>query len=177
MKIYTRKGDDGTTSLANGQRISKTSPKLEAYGTIDELNSHVGLLISMMKAYPHPIPEEALVEIQNDLFVIGAILAGADPSQLPDITPRIAELETQIDHLTSTLPPLHSFILPAGTQAACQAHICRTVTRRAERLATEAYPHPKAPLFPYLNRLSDYFFVLARHINHLTSTPEQSWKP
>lgn len=172
MKIYTRKGDDGTTSLANGQRISKTSPQLEAYGTIDELNSHVGLLISMMKE-----PPLFLNSVQNDLFAIGAILAGADPSQLPDITPRIAELETQIDDITSTLPPLHSFILPAGTQAACQAHICRTVTRRAERLATKAYPHPKAPLLPYLNRLSDYFFVLARHINHLTSTPEQSWKP
>lgn len=191
MKIYTRTGDAGMTSLVGGSRISKTAPRLEAYGTIDELNSHLGFLVSLLPPSSNDAP--FLQSIQSRLFDLGAYLAtppktdptensgtdvGHQPSLPVGITDtEIATLETEIDRLTPQLPPLNSFILPAGCKSACQAHICRTICRRAERhtLAITPLPHPLA--IAYLNRLSDYLFTLARYLNHLTSTPEIPWLP
>lgn len=186
MKIYTRTGDAGQTSLVGGKRVSKASDRLEAYGTVDELNSHLGLLA----ATPGIDPRSAtfIHHIQNRLFNLGAYLATdtetttASPLTLPSPkgidAPEIKAIEDEIDHLESTLPPLNSFILPGGCQAACQANIARTVCRRAERrvihLTHSAPVHPHA--ISYLNRLSDYLFNLGRHLNHLTSTPEHHWQ-
>ena len=183
MKIYTKTGDDGTTSLANGKRVSKTNPRLEAYGTADELNSHIGLLRSMI-ASPDEAQLQTLTSIQSDLFTIGALLAGAPADKLPDLTPHLALLEEQIDEISLVLPPLKSFILPAGCQAACQAHVCRTITRRLERMVLavnmaedcsskendDTKPEQtEHSIMQYINRLSDYFFVLARYLNQQNS--------
>lgn len=182
MKIYTRTGDAGQTSLVGGKRVSKASERLEAYGTVDELNSHLGLLAATDGIYPASV--SFLQSIQNRLFNLGAYLAtdnSTDPTLLPaGITPgEIDRLEKEIDSLEATLPPLNSFILPGGCPAACQANIARTVCRRAERrviaLGKAATVHPLA--ISYLNRLSDYLFNLGRHLNNLTATPEQPWKP
>lgn len=186
MKIYTRTGDAGQTSLVGGKRVSKASDRLEAYGTVDELNSHLGLLAAT--AGIDPRSATFIHHIQNHLFNLGAYLAtdtettAASPLTLPSPkgigAPEIKAIEEEIDHLESTLPPLNSFILPGGCQAACQANIARTVCRRAERrvilLANSAPVHPHA--ISYLNRLSDYLFNLGRHLNHLTSTPEHPWQ-
>lgn len=182
MKIYTRTGDAGQTSLVGGKRVSKASDRLEAYGTVDELNSHLGLLAAMAGADEASV--RFLQSVQNRLFNLGAYLATdntADPGLLPKgITQEeIDSIEKEIDRLESTLPQLRSFILPGGCQAACQANVARTVCRRAERrvihLGQTAPVHPLA--IGYLNRLSDYLFNLGRHLNNLSSTPEQPWCP
>lgn len=184
--LYTKTGDKGMTSLANCQRVSKCDPRLEAYGTIDELNSHIGLLISLIADFQQPI----LSSIQSDLFVIGSILAGAEKMSVNDCKLRAEDIEKEIDNLTEQVPQLKSFVLPAGTQPSCQAHICRTVCRRAERLiwALISASHSESKsdsedsrqhildLAPYINRLSDYFFVLARFLNVKTGATEVLWK-
>lgn len=184
--LYTKTGDKGMTSLANCQRVSKCDPRLEAYGTIDELNSHIGLLISLIADFQQPI----LSSIQSDLFVIGSILAGAEKMSVNDCKLRAEDIEKEIDNLTEQVPQLKSFVLPAGTQPSCQAHICRTVCRRAERLiwALISASHSESEsdnkdsrqhildLTPYINRLSDYFFVLARFLNVKTGATEVLWK-
>lgn len=182
MKIYTRTGDAGTTSLVGGKRVSKDSARLEAYGTVDELNSHLGLLISL-PATDTP-SATFLTQIQNRLFDLGAYLA-TDNADNPDLTPRgitqdqIRAIETEIDRLTPDLPPLNSFIIPGGTTAAAQANIARTVCRRAERrLITLSHTTPVSPLATsYLNRLSDYLFTLGRHLNAIAGQPEKPWQP
>lgn len=183
--IYTKTGDTGTTSLANGTRISKTDIRLEAYGTVDELNSHIGLLIHELQTIETAklnVTETSrlfLQTVQADLFVLGSMLAGAEKMSMQNCKIQLADIEQEIDLLTSLIPPLHSFILPAGNHAACQGHICRTVCRRAERLtwivieSIENCQH-KA-IAQYLNRLSDYFFVLSRFINTTTNTTEKCW--
>lgn len=182
MKIYTRTGDAGQTSLVGGKRVSKSSVRLDSYGTVDELNSQLGMLACIVT----PIDADSadfVRKIQNRLFNLGAYLAtdNTDISVAPaGITEsEIEGIEREIDRIEATLPPLTSFILPGGCQAACQANIARTVCRRAERrviaLSQTAPVNPLA--IGYLNRLSDYLFDLGRHLNHLTSTPEESWRP
>lgn len=180
MPIYTKTGDKGQTSLANGSRVSKNSPVVEAYGTIDELNSHIGLLISHLNQPITDLGNHAqefivtLRRIQHDLFCIGAILAGGDLH-----TPSHDYLEAAIDDITHTW---QGFIQPGGTIAAAQSHVCRTVCRRAERLlvalddGVPAIPHSTQPSQIYLNRLSDYLYALALEINRLSGQKETLWE-
>lgn len=178
-KIYTRGGDAGTTSLIGGDRVKKCSLRLEAYGTIDELNSHIGLLATMLPLLEIDFPA---ADLQSRLFDIGTHLAM--PCKDGDIAPctlteeHVMRLESMIDVLDQQLPRLASFVLPGGCMAAAQCHVCRTVCRRAERqiiaLAEEA---PLSPLIlSFINRLSDLLFVLARFANKRSDTEEIYWK-
>ncbi|MFA6702224.1 MAG: cob(I)yrinic acid a,c-diamide adenosyltransferase [Dysgonamonadaceae bacterium] len=164
--IYTKGGDKGTTSLVGGTRVPKTHIRLESYGTIDELNSHIGWLIC---AIEEPESVDILSFIQNRLFDIGSNLATETESMPPREKPLVTEesiqmIEHEIDRLDAELPPLKRFILPGGSEVGARAHICRTICRRAERnvyRVADEYPVDQSVL-SYLNRLSDYFFVLAR---------------
>lgn len=180
--LYTRTGDRGTTALVGGQRVAKNSPRVCAYGTVDELNSHIGLVHAHCGFLDDFVPA-MLVKISSTLFDLGSHLAtDVDPSAnvpSPLADDAIADLEHAIDTLDSMTPPLKLFVLPGGTVAACHAHVARTVCRRAEReiltlTSTGAFVHPDA--ITYVNRLSDYLFALARYINHATGTPELTWR-
>lgn len=179
MKIYTRTGDKGLTSLVGGKRVPKTSSRLEAYGTVDELNSHIGLLL----AYDG-IPAEAravLTKVQHKLFNLGSQLATEpeSPYQPKGIANEdVAELEQAIDIADAQLPRHDRFILPGGTIPSAQAHVCRTVARRAERriLKMEQDGNAVSPeAMAYINRLSDYLFILARQINIFAHSSEIFW--
>ncbi len=184
-KVYTRTGDKGMTDLVGGVRISKTDPRLEAYGTTDELSSHLGLLAAMMANDEHPLEEERqmLVRCQNNLFIIGSYLA-IDQSQtplydfarLPDGETTL--LEERIDQLMAMLPEKQGFVLPGGTASAAQCHVCRTVCRRAERRILELAQHAHVDDYipQYVNRLSDYLFVLAKIINFNAGQSENLWQ-
>ena len=179
-KIYTRTGDNGTTSLVGGKRVSKTDPRLDAYGTIDELNSFIGLMQSVMDNKAESA--ENIQWIQQKLFNIGGCLATDTTSfELPDsckvLSSDVERIEKMIDTLQEGLPEQRSFIMPGGTQAASYAHVARTVCRRAERLILSLPDDAKVPseLVQYINRLSDYLFVLARRINFFAGTPEKIW--
>ena len=178
-KVYTRTGDQGETSLVGGVRIKKSHIRLEAYGTVDELSAHLGMLASMIENDEH----DFIIRIQNNLFNVCTHLA-TDQSQTP-LYPsahlaegEIASLEARIDNLMKQLPERQGFVLPGGVPAACQAHICRTVCRRAERriaaLAEEAQIAPE--MQQYINRLSDYLFVLAKIINFNQGKSEIVWQ-
>jgi len=178
MKIYTRTGDKGKTSLIGGKRVSKTHQRLEAYGTIDELNAHIGLLLAQLPA--DESERATLLQVQNILFVVGAQLATP-----PEVTGTLAvsaemlsTLEEAIDRIEAALPSLKAFVLPGGTQAASQCHVCRTVCRRAERrvLALASRATIPSELTSYLNRLSDYLFVLSRKINNEQGMQEIFWQ-
>lgn len=177
--IYTRGGDKGRTSLADGSRIAKDDIRLESYGTIDELSAHLGLLATQV-ATPHD--QAFLQAIQNVLFCVGACLSTPSDKPAPAgcaVAPeQVAQLEAEIDAIDATLPPLHAFVLSGGSPSAAEAHVSRTVCRRAERaIVTLDRQQPVAPdLLRYVNRLSDYLFVLARQENHRTSTPEIFWQ-
>jgi cob(I)alamin adenosyltransferase len=167
-KIYTRGGDTGQTSLVSGDRVSKSAPRVAAYGTVDETNATIGLA----RLHTAGEADAALSRIQNDLFDLGADLAtpGDDFGQsgnLRIIEAQVVWLEQQIDALNDQLAPLTSFILPGGTAAAAALHLSRTVARRAERdMVALAHTEPVNPAaIRYINRLSDYLFVLARHLN------------
>ena len=168
MKIYTKTGDKGQTSLATGQRVSKTDKRIEAYGTADERNSFVGLLRVQL-------PEnEELSWIQNRLFDLGACLAGATLRIEDD---DIAQIERWIDRMQDQVPPLKAFVLPAGNEATCRAHVCRTVARRLERAMLACDNHDKwQKELMFVNRLSDYFFVLARYASFCANVSEEVWK-
>ena len=179
-KVYTRTGDKGMTSLVGGVRIKKSDIRLEAYGTVDELSANLGMLVSMMKEDEE---RSLLIRVQNNLFNVCTHLA-TDQSQTP-LYPsahladgEIEVLEGRIDKLMKELPERQGFILPGGVPAACQAHICRTVCRRAERriaaLAEVAQIGPE--MQQYVNRLSDYLFVLAKIINFNEGKSEIIWK-
>lgn len=180
MKIYTKTGDKGTTGLIGGTRVPKDHIRIEAYGSVDELNAHIGMLRDMASALNI---EEQLIRIQEALFVIGSHLAN-DPEkskmELPAFTQEeIDFLESEIDSLDANLPPMRNFVLPGGHVVVSQCHISRCVCRRAER-ATISLDHlaPVAELIlTYLNRLSDYLFVLSRHISHTLQAQEIPWKP
>lgn len=181
MKIYTRTGDKGETGLLGGSRVAKDDPRIEAYGTVDELNSHVGMLRDLAQA-DHTEP---LITIQNTLFTIGSHLASSSAEErirfkVPAISDTdIATLERAMDVMDLGLEPMRSFILPGGHPASSQAHICRTVCRRAERRVVELAGHAEvdAVLVRYLNRLSDYFFVLARDLAKRHGVADTPWRP
>ena len=177
--LYTLTGDKGTTSLVGGLRISKNDPRLEAYGTIDELNAHIGLLRQMGN---DPDDDALLLFIQNKLFVVGSYLATDTSFTQLRAASRlhpadIERIETRIDTLDATVPPLHAFLLPGGTAAAAQAHVCRTVCRRAERRICQVAQEVLVDenILKFVNRLSDYFFVLARFNNYVKKQDEIFW--
>lgn len=165
--IYTKTGDAGTTSLVGGTRVLKCDDRVEAYGTVDELNAHVGLLAEMIKA-TDPAQYTCLKQVQDYLFIIQTLLATEETAhiqlpQLPDDA--VTDLEHRIDQLQAQLPQLRSFVIPGGNAAAAQCHVARTVCRRAERRIVQLrQQHPVAhPIECYINRLSDFLFVLSRH--------------
>jgi len=183
--IYTKTGDAGTTSLIGGTRVSKCHPRVEAYGTVDELGAQVALLAEMMECEDSPALKSPrapycaiLHEVQRQLFTIQTLLAIEPdaPKQLPfdiaaysaELTSHCAVLEHSIDELQSSLPPLRSFVIPGGNTMSAQSHVARTVCRRAERRIVELYSTDSASANPavsaYINRLSDFLFVLARHL-------------
>jgi cob(I)alamin adenosyltransferase len=174
-RIYTRLGDGGETHLGDMSRVPKTHPRIEAYGTVDELNAHMGLALTI-----EDMPDQYagwLRRIQNDLFDVGAdISAPEDPERerLRVIPEQTAWLEERCDEVNATLKPLKSFVLPGGTRAAAQLHVCRTVCRRAERLAITVGEDLNAEVVRYLNRLSDLLFILSRGAN---GGEEPLWEP
>lgn len=172
-KIVTRTGDDGSTGLADGSRVAKDGALIAAIGSIDELNSQLGLLLT--EALPQDV-HELLLRIQNDLFDLGGALSL--PGKGTVSSDKLAALDTAIEHYNAGLPPLKEFILPGGCRAAAQCHVARSVARRAERdLATLARAESvPASALPYLNRLSDLLFVLCRTLNRLAGHPEWLWK-
>ena len=175
MKIYTRTGDAGETSLFGGARVAKSDARIEAYGTIDELNSFIGVARA---SWPSSPIDAQLAAAQSDLFDIGAHLASPGTSRFPGVdTARIEELEHGIDAMEEELAPLKNFILPGGSLAASHLHVARTVCRRAERLVV-ALGDDSAPTrssIAYLNRLSDYLFVAARFANHRLGVDDVPW--
>ena len=180
MKIYTKTGDAGQTGLFGGRRVSKSDLRVDAYGSVDELNAVVGVLIAHLTK-KQKSTQQLLEKVQNNLFVIGSLLA-SDPEKpiaLTSITEvDILDLEKAIDSMEKTLPPLKNFILPGGTKTAAHAHLARTVCRRAERVvvALSLVSEVKPLLITYLNRLSDYFFVLSRYVLAEKGKKEIIWK-
>jgi cob(I)alamin adenosyltransferase len=173
-KIYTRTGDDGTTGLGDGGRVDKDSARVEAYGTVDEANSTIGVVLATANLSQDII--ECLVEVQHDLFDLGAELCIPGHRVITDAY--IDKLEAYLDGFNDTLPPLKEFVLPGGGQAAAACHLARTVTRRAERRVwTLAHEETVAPEVPrYLNRLSDLLFVLARVLARRDQGSETLWQ-
>ncbi|MBK6725881.1 MAG: cob(I)yrinic acid a,c-diamide adenosyltransferase [Xanthomonadales bacterium] len=172
-KIYTRTGDDGSTGLGDGTRVSKDSARVTAYGTVDELNSALGVVIAC--GPPAPI-EDMLTEIQHELFDLGGELCIPGSAMIHDAD--IARLEQRLDGLNADLPALKEFILPGGGMAAAQCHVARTVARRAEREVVTLSHHDavRAEAVRYLNRLSDLLFVLARVLARSAGHGETLWK-
>lgn len=178
-KVYTKTGDAGTTGLGGGQRVAKDSARITAYGTVDELNSWLGVVLTQPLVEPLPA---MLGQIQNDLFHLGSDLCILEEDKARFAVPRIedrhvAALEGWIDQLNEALPALQNFILPGGSPGAAQLHVARCVCRRAERLAvTLGRAEPIGPLVVvYLNRLSDLLFVMARHENAVRGVAEPLW--
>lgn len=169
MSIATKTGDDGKTSLYSGTRVSKTDLRIEALGSLDELNSQMGMAVSLCEKEHHEIIEY-LLGIQNVLFNVGALVAGSTVEP-----PKVENLEAHILKLEEELPPLREFILPGGHPAASAAHMARSICRRAERsIAALDQVHPK--VLPYINRLSDDLFLTARLINYKVGLHEPLWQ-
>ena len=180
MKIYTRTGDEGETSLIGGTRVPKDHYRIEAYGTLDELNSYIGLV---KDSFAHENTREVLGKVQDRLFSIGSHLA-ADPERSRMVLPQLNDsdlvlLEKEIDQMDEVLPPLKNFILPGGHPIVSYCHIARCVCRRAERATVKLDHQEKVEpiILHYLNRLSDYLFVLARFIGQELKISEINWKP
>ncbi|MGI5862395.1 MAG: cob(I)yrinic acid a,c-diamide adenosyltransferase [Myxococcales bacterium] len=180
MKIYTRGGDKGQTNLLGGKRVGKDDPRVDTYGTVDELNAVLGLARA---AGLDAALDAKVARIQHELFAIGSRLATPSEVEAPHL-PRIRQewidaLEAEIDEATAELPPLRQFVLPAGAPAAAALHLARTVCRRAERaivkLARDEEVAPEA--IAYVNRLSDWLFTMARAANHRAGAPEVFWAP
>ena len=189
MKIYTRRGDQGETDLFGGARVRKDDPRVAAYGAVDELNAALGLALAMdedEQGGGH-LDGQRTAAIQEDLFTIGSRLAAADPAEATErgtIPPldssRIQDLEEWIDELDRELPELDAFILPGGSRAGAQLHVARTICRRAERAITrllEERPDLEDAVLPYVNRLSDLLFTLARAVNRRAGSRERRWTP
>lgn len=176
MKIYTRTGDDGTTGLWGGHRVSKDSLRVSTYGAVDELNALLGVVRA---SGADPALDPLLARIQNELFILGADLSNPGESKRIDRVDGadVARLETEIDQFENELEPLNQFILPGGTLAASYLHLARTVCRRAERsvvtLAAQEAVNPSAR--SYLNRLSDWLFIVARRANAHAGVPDVPW--
>jgi cob(I)alamin adenosyltransferase len=180
FRIYTKTGDKGETSLIGGVRVPKHHLRIESYGTVDELNSYIGLIIDTLKDKDK---YKLLYEIQDRLFTIGSVLA-SDPEKskmkIPDLHESdITLLENEIDKMDDHLPQLKSFILPGGTIGASHIHIARCICRRAERLSVHLSSESEVPeiVIRYLNRLSDYLFTLARKVVHDAGASEVAWRP
>lgn len=182
MKIYTKTGDKGTTSLIGGTKVSKAHLRIEAYGTVDELNSHIGLCRDLLA---DSSTRTILQEIQDRLFTVGSSLA-CDPEKepkmkIPDLKEEdVTLLEKQIDAMNEVIPPMKSFVLPGGHVTISQLHIARCVCRRAERCCVRLeMENEEVPsiIIKYINRLSDYLFVLARFAAHQLNAEEIPWKP
>lgn len=182
LKIYTKTGDLGKTSLIGGTKVAKNNIRIEAYGTIDELNSFIGLTADQLS---HTHSKDILKEVQDRLFTIGSSLA-CDPDKepllkIPDLKEADIELlEKEIDKMNEELAPMKSFILPGGHPAISTAHVTRCVCRRAERLCVNMKEHDlfvEPLVIKYLNRLSDYLFVLARYTGYLLGVEDIPWKP
>jgi len=179
MKIYTKTGDQGTTSLFGGKRVNKDDIQIEAYGTVDELNSFIGLLIAKLSDHDDI---SLLKNIQSILFDIGSHLSsdGSSNKFLPELDSEIVtRLENQMDNYNQKLPELKSFILPGGNESISYAHICRTICRRAERrvVSLSQLGEVDNQIVIILNRLSDYFFVLARKVSMDSGVDEVKWNP
>lgn len=180
MKIYTRTGDKGQTGLLGGQRVQKDDARIQAYGTVDELNCHLGMLRDLA-----PSRSAFIIDLQEKLFTIGSRLAtaseaDADRFKIPQIDDKdVLALEEAMDAMEAHLPEMRNFILPGGHPAVSQAHICRTVCRRAERLIVPLSTDGQVPerIIRYMNRLSDLLFVLARSIGHELGVAESPWRP
>ena len=180
MKVYTKKGDTGTTQLIGGTRVSKGSIRLESYGTIDELNSHIGLIRDQNINEKY---KNQLIEIQDRLFTIGSSLA-SDPEKskmkIPDLLESdVLFLENSIDEMDSELPEMKFFVLTGGHTTVSYCHIARCVCRRGERIIVSLQEHEYVSemVFKYVNRLSDYLFVLSRKLSQDLNVNEQPWKP
>ena len=181
-RIYTKTGDQGQTHLAGGQRVAKDSPRIECYGTVDELNAFVGMAeVSAAESLPPLAP--ILRRVQHELFNLGSILAtqpaDVHPKQARITEVEVRQLEIEIDRMNEDLAPLRSFVLPGGTRLNTELHACRTICRRAERLAVRLGREESIPpeTIQYLNRLSDAFFVWSRWANHMLGIPEVLWEP
>jgi cob(I)alamin adenosyltransferase len=182
-RVYTRRGDQGETSLAGGQRVPKDGPRIEAYGAVDELNSFLGAArVTATEARLSPLAA-ILLRVQHELFNLGSILAtlpeDVHPQQARVTDAEVAQLESEMDRMNAELPPLRSFVLPGAGRLSTELHVCRTVCRRAERATValarvESVP-PEA--VRYLNRLSDALFVFGRWASHVTGAPETLWEP
>ncbi|MHA2100415.1 MAG: cob(I)yrinic acid a,c-diamide adenosyltransferase [Candidatus Kariarchaeaceae archaeon] len=173
MKIYTGKGDEGKTSILGPERLYKDDIRIDAYGTIDELNSILGILITKVEDIIQP----HLIKIQNNLFDIGSDLASEDPRN--SITAKdVSDLEKLIDNFQKDLPELKSFILPGGSTGSSWLHLARTVTRRSERkiVSLSNKANINKIIIPWINRLSDLFFVLARYNNHQNGMEDIKWE-
>lgn len=180
MKIYTKKGDSGNTGLIGGTRVPKSSLRIEAYGTIDELNSWIGVMRDQAIDGQYVTQ---LIEIQDRLFTIGSSLA-SDPEKsnmkIPDLLESdIEQLEKWMDEMDSQLPEMRFFVLPGGNQSVSFCHVARCVCRRAERIIVDLHAHEFVAeiVMKYVNRLSDYIFVLSRKISQDLKVEEQPWKP
>jgi len=178
-KVYTRTGDDGTTGLGTRKRVPKDSPRIEAYGTVDELNSHIGAAVATGL---DPILQGELARIQNDLFHLGSDLCIPEEDKAQFKVPQIEQrhvdaLEQLMDRLSAELSPLENFVLPGGSPGAAHLHVARTVCRRAERLVIALSRKEAVGPFAikYLNRLSDALFVMARYENMRRGTPDVIW--
>lgn len=173
--IYTKTGDKGKTSLFDGKRVLKSDKKVETYGTIDELNSTIGLALAFIKIAS--INKE-LEEIQNDLLEIGSSLAVSSTLPAPQIADRPEEFEKLIDKLTRQMPSLNQFILPGGGKGGAQLHVARTIARRAERMVVSLNQKEEIDLsiIVYLNRLSDLLFTFARFVNYKEKKKEKIWR-
>ncbi|MCU0335307.1 MAG: cob(I)yrinic acid a,c-diamide adenosyltransferase [Chitinophagaceae bacterium] len=182
FRIYTKTGDSGNTSLIGGTKVSKAHLRIETYGTVDELNSHIGLVADLLGDLPE---KTTLLEVQDRLFTIGAALAcdpaKESPLQIPDLFESDVELlEQHIDAMEATLPAMKSFVLPGGHPTVSQVHIARCVCRRAERCIVHLQAEAAQPLdlvVKYVNRLSDYLFVLSRFAAQHLRVPEVPWRP
>jgi cob(I)alamin adenosyltransferase len=174
-RIYTRLGDDGETHLGDMSRVAKTHPRIEAYGTVDELNAQIGVALTLSDLPPRHA--EFLRRIQNDLFDVGADISvphGGERERLRVVAEQTAWLEEACDEVNATLAPLKSFVLPGGTPAAAHLHVCRTVCRRAERRTIDCGEDVNRECVRYLNRLSDLLFILSRSAN---GGEEPLWEP
>ena len=183
-RIYTKRGDAGQTSLVGGQRVAKDAPRIETYGTVDELNAVIGLATVSCAEDARLAPLAAILRrVQHELFNLGSILATLPEDvhpQQPRVTPaEVAQLEREIDAMNAGLPPLRSFVLPGGTRLNAELHVARTVCRRAERLlvALAREQSMSQETIAYVNRLSDALFVWSRWANHALGAPEVLWEP
>jgi len=181
-RIYTKTGDQGQTHLAGGQRVPKDAARIDCNGTIDELNAFVGMA-TIAANEQVPLLAPILRRVQHELFNLGSILAtqpeDVHPKQARITAAEIHQLEIEIDRMNADLAPLRSFVLPGGTRLNTELHVCRTICRRAERLAVRLGREEQIPAetIQYLNRLSDAFFVWSRWVNHTLGVPEVLWEP